>query len=143
MKISQQGLALIRQFEGFSSTPYRCPAGKLTIGYGHVIRENEDLPAISHADAEQLLMGDIAIAEQAIGRLVDVPLKQCQFDALCSFIYNVGVQAFEKSTLCRMLNAENTDAYEEFARWVHAGGQKIPGLITRRSAEMALFRQKT
>lgn len=141
MKTSEQGLALIRRFEGFSTTPYRCPAGKLTIGYGHVMQRGEDWPCISQPQAEDLLARDVAATEAVINRLVEVPLKQCQFDALVSFTYNIGVQALEKSTLLRLLNAENPKACLEFGRWVYAAGHKSEGLIARRAAETALFSQ--
>lgn len=141
MKTSEQGLALIRKYEGFSSTPYRCPAGKLTIGYGHVILAGENFQPLSEAKAEELLARDVASTEQAVSRLAAVPLRQNQFDALVSFAYNVGTEAFEKSTLLRYLNAGNPAAADEFNRWVYAKGQKLPGLVARRAAETGLFSQ--
>jgi lysozyme len=141
MKISEQGLALIRQYEGFSDTLYICPAGKPTIGYGHVVRSGEDFPgAISRDEAETLLQSDVTWAEQAVGRCVSVAIQQCQFDALVSFTYNVGAEALEKSLLLRQLNAQNPAmAAHEFSRWVYAAGKKLPGLTARRAAEAALF----
>lgn len=142
MKTSEQGLALIRRSEGFSAQIYLCPAEKPTIGYGHVIRAGESYPnGISEAEAEALLAKDVEGTEQAIGRLVMVSLSQNQFDALVAFAYNIGVKAFEKSTLLRLLNEGNSAAYEQFGRWVYAGGRKLDGLTVRRAAEAALFRQ--
>jgi len=142
MRTSEQGLALIRQYEGFSAVCYICPAGKQTIGYGHVIRKNEQFTGgISESDARKLLMQDVKGAEQAVIRLVTAVLTQNQFDALVSFTYNVGAAALAKSSLLRFLNAGNPDAAaQEFCRWVYGCGRKLPGLATRRAAEEALFR---
>lgn len=143
MKASERGYALIRRFEGFSAGCYFCPAGKPTIGYGHVIRSGEKFsPAgITEDEAQALLAQDVKGTEQALSRLVTVPLTQNQCDALVCFTYNVGVTALAKSTLLRLLNAGNPDAAaQEFSRWVYGGGKKLPGLGARRAAEEALFR---
>lgn len=145
MTISEQGLALIRKFEGFSATPYICPAGLKTIGYGHVIREGETLPekVISREQGEIILKQDVRLYSEAIALLVSVPLNQNQFDALISLIYNIGVYAFEKSSLLRFLNQgdfEKTAA--EFNRWVYVKKQKNRGLIARRAVESQLFSRK-
>ncbi len=142
MQTSEQGIALIKRFEGFSAKPYLCPAGKTTIGYGHVIGSGERFPpaGISPAEAEALLVRDVRSAEAAVGRCITMPLSQQQFDALVSFCYNVGSQAFEKSKLVRLINqALPGAAAEEFGRWVHVGGRKMPGLIKRRKEEYLLF----
>ena len=144
MKTSEQGLALIRQCEGFSALPYICPAGKETIGYGHCLHFGEKYPpeGISRNIAENMLIQDVAAAEQAVNTLVTAPLNQNQFDALAAFVYNIGGKAFEKSTLLRILNAGDTErAAGEFNRWVYAGGRKIEGLVRRRALEAALFNQ--
>src|SRR5258706_6018694 len=128
MRISEQGMALIRQSEGFSVTPYICPAGKRTIGYGHVIQAGENYPAcgINEGEAEAILLQDISKTEQAVSRLVTVNLAQNQFDALVSFAYNIGINAFEKSTLLRLLNAGETGACAgQFGRWVYGGGKRL------------------
>jgi len=141
MQTSEQGLALIKQYEGFSAVPYICPAGKNTIGYGHVIHAGENFPnPISENDAKNLLGDDVKIPEQAVNRLVTAQLNQNQFDALISLIYNIGAGAFENSTLLRVLNlGEYDQAAEQFDRWVYAGGKPADGLIARRGAEKALF----
>ena len=142
MHISEQGLALIRRFEGFSPTPYRCPAGVMTIGYGHTARAGASLPErISHAEAEALLAEDSRRALAALKRHIPQKLEQHQVDALVSFIYNVGAGAFARSTLRKVLARGWMDeAPGEMMRWVHAGGKKLPGLVARRAAEVALFR---
>jgi lysozyme len=142
MQISQEGLALIKRFEGFSPTPYICPAGKETIGYGHVIHPVESYPpeGISEAEAEKLLKQDVSYAESILEHAVLVPLSQSQFDALASLIYNIGIKAFVNSTLLRRLNERNhAAAASEIGRWVYAGGKILPGLVKRRATETALF----
>ena len=142
MKTSEQGLSLIMQSEGFSACLYICPAGKPTIGYGHVIRAGEEYPAaISTEDAENLLVQDVNNSEQVVGRCVTIPLRQNQFDALVAFTYNIGIGAFENSTLLKLLNAGDTEAASgQFGRWVYGGGQILEGLVTRRESEAALFK---
>ncbi len=142
MEISDNGLELIRQFEGFSPKPYRCPAGKLTIGYGHAIIFSDKFPAsgITQEIAENLLKQDVSVAENSINHLVSGQILQCQFDALCSFVYNIGTKAFEKSSLLRLLNQGHPElAAAEFARWIYTGGIVQNGLIRRREAEKSLF----
>jgi lysozyme len=143
MRTSARGLALIKHYEGLSLTPYRCPATVLTIGYGHVLsaEEAQDFAqGISLREAEALLVQDVALAEAALFRLVQVPLTQGQVDALVSFIFNLGTARFRASTLRMKLNRREYDAAaREFPKWVFAGGVKLPGLIRRRQEEMAVF----
>jgi lysozyme len=106
MRISQNGLDLIKQHESFSPTVYICPAGKPTVGFGHVVLPNESFTRISEQEAEDLLCKDVSIAENCINNAVKVPITQNQFDALVSFVFNVGCAAFLKSTLLRKLNNE-------------------------------------
>lgn len=145
MHISEQGIALIKKHEGFSPRAYLCPAGKVTIGYGHVVLPHENFPilGIDEVFAGALLRKDVTKAEEAIDRLVDSAINQNQFDALVSFIYNVGESAFEHSTLLRLLNdGQYIKASQQFMRWVYANGKKLDGLVKRRSAEAALFCKK-
>jgi lysozyme len=143
MKTSASGLALIKIHEGLSLVPYRCPAGVWTIGYGHAMRPEEVvkyIDGISEAEAGALLLMDVALAEAALRRLVFVSLTSGQFDALVSFIFNLGVGRFQASTLRMKLNrGEYEAAAREFPKWVFAGGVKLPGLIRRRQEEMAVF----
>jgi lysozyme len=142
MQTSNAGLELIKKFEGFSATPYYCLASKLTIGYGHVILSKESFPraGISKSEATILLKQDVSASERAINRLVTTPLLQNQFDALVSFVYNIGAQHFEKSTLLRFLNDNSMElAAKEFSRWVFAGGLMQKGLVRRRKAEKLMF----
>lgn len=142
MHTSEVGLSLIQRFEGFSATPYLCPAGWWTIGYGHVIREAEQgrLTQVDKATALKLLEQDVRIAEQAIAKLICVPLSQNQFDALVSFTFNLGPGALQRSTLRRIINrGEHEQVPAELLRWVWAGGRKLAGLARRRAAEGALY----
>jgi lysozyme len=139
--ITQNGIDLIKRFEGFSRTVYFCPAGYPTIGYGHVVKPYEDFSAgIDETQAEELLRQDAVIAERAVLRLINVPLTDGQFDALASFTYNLGGGALQRSTLRRKINREeHADVPEQFMRWIWAGGRKLKGLVRRRAAETQFY----
>ena len=141
--ITAKGLQLIKQFEGFSSKIYLDSAGLKTIGYGHLILPCETSSfqnGINEAGAVTLLKKDVAIAEQAVSRLITPPINQNQFDSLVSFTFNLGSAAFQRSTLRAKVNrSEHEQVPREFMRWVYAGGIKILGLIRRRRAEAELY----
>ena len=137
--LSAQGLDLIKDFEGLRLAAYQDSAGVWTIGYGHTggVQPGD---RITQAEAEKLLEQDTAWAQQAVRDLVNVPLTQGQFDALTSFTFNLGAGALESSTLLKKLNAgDYAGAQAEFGKWVHAGGEVLPGLVRRRAAEAELF----
>ncbi|MCF8533128.1 MAG: lysozyme [Reyranella sp.] len=139
--VTAGGRALIQAFEGFSAVPYVCPAGILTVGYGHVILAGEtfDRP-LSAAEGDDLLARDLPRYELAVCRLIEVPLSDPCFDALVSFTFNLGEGALAASTLRRLVNAGRLeDAGPQFDRWVFAGAQKLPGLVRRRMAERAMW----
>ena len=141
--LTDDGLALIKRFEGFEPEIYVCPGGWSTIGYGHVVREGERerfADGIGEAAAEELLRLDVETAERAVLRLICVPLEDRQFDALCSFTFNLGAGALQRSTLRRKVNREeHGDVPHEFGRWVWAGGRRLRGLVRRREAEAGLY----
>jgi lysozyme len=141
--ITEDGLDLIKRFEGFRPTVYACPAGWPTIGYGHVVRESERerfSAGIDERAAEELLRRDVETAEKAVLRLIHVPLSDGQFSALVSFVFNLGAGALQRSTLRRKINrGEHETVPAEFRRWVWAGGRKLKGLMRRREAEAVLF----
>ncbi len=140
MNLSLAGLAQLKQFEGLRLQPYKDAAGLWTIGYGHLVKPGEWWDSITEAQAAQLLADDAGTAEDAVNSLVKVPLTQPQFDALVSFVYNVGVGAFRRSTLLRLLNAgDYAGAAGQFPLWRKAGGQVVAGLVNRRAAEVAMF----
>jgi spore coat assembly protein SafA len=137
--LSQNGLDLIKGFEGLRLSAYQDSAGVWTIGYGHTgnVKPGD---RITQAQAEGLLQKDTAWAQQAVRDQVKVPLTQGQFDALTSFTFNLGAGALAKSTLLSKLNAgDYAGAQAEFGKWVHAGGQVLRGLVRRRAAEAELF----
>ncbi len=141
--ITQEGLDLIKRFEGFSPTIYICPAGYPTIGYGHLVREDERdrfVEGIDEQEAEDLLQRDVRWAERGVLRLIDVSLTDGQFDALVSFTFNLGTGALQRSTLRRKVNREEHDLVpRELMRWVRAGGKILKGLVYRRKAESILY----
>lgn len=144
MKISDDGMALIKRFEGLRLQAYQDSVGVWTIGYGWTQpvagRKVGAGMAIDAATAERLLVCGVAQFEQGVERLVAVTITQGQFDALVSFAYNLGLRALEKSTLLRRLNAgDRQGAADQFDRWVNAGGVRLDGLVARRAAERALF----
>lgn len=141
MTLSENGLKLIESFEGLRLEVYNDAAGLPTIGYGHLITVGEDFSGgITLEQAQELLSKDTAVAQEAVNTYVTVPLTQNQFDALCSFVYNVGTNAFKESTLLKLLNKKSYyTAWEEFVKWDKAGGKVVEGLLRRRQAEAALF----
>lgn len=141
--ITQEGLELIKRFEGFESEIYFDAAGLPTIGYGHLLRAGEAemfKTGISPEAGVALLIKDVLSAEQAVLRLIHVPLRDGQFDTLVSFTFNLGSGALQRSTLRRKVNREEHDEVpEQFMRWVWAGGRRLRGLLRRRSEEAALY----
>lgn len=149
MKTSATGLDLIKKHEGLRLRAYLCPADVPTIGYGHtgpdVTRADViNGKTISESVANTLLQRDLVTAETAINKLVIVPLCQHEFDALVSFVFNVGAEAFRKSTLLRVLNGGAKAAVpEQLARWNKGDGRILPGLVARRAEESALWACRT
>lgn len=146
--MSPGGLAVLQRHEGFVSTPYRDPVGIWTIGYGHKILPGERFTSLTREEASELLVRDVNIAEDAVNAQVTVELTQAQFDALVSFVFNVGTGAFRKSTLLRLLNQGNYAAVPaQLARWKYGtkAGQlvELPGLVARRADEGQLFASGT
>lgn len=150
LKTSDRGLKLLTECEGFSSHLYDDAAGYCTIGYGHLVhrgrtgtdpgREAPFADGVSETRALELLREDLAIAESVVKRCVQQPLRQSSFDALVSFVYNVGEGAFTGSTLLRYLNRGQWSLVPaQFHRWTHAGGKVLAGLVKRRRLEVDMF----
>ena len=143
MNISNQGLELIKRFEGLHLKAYLDPVGIPTIGYGTIVIAGKPVrmgTTITEAQAVEYLRADIDKFEDYVNQLVNVPLTQEQFDACVSFVYNLGPTNFKKSTLLRLLNAGRyEEAQPQFLRWNKAGGKVLRGLTRRRLAEAALF----
>lgn len=145
MNISAAGINLIKEYEGVRLKSYKCPAGVWTVGVGHTSAagapEVKPGMTITETEALKILRNDLKKFEASIDSMVRVPLKQNQYDALCSFIFNVGAGAFQKSTLLRKLNAGDYAAVpQELMKWTKAGGKELPGLVRRRRAEAAMWR---
>lgn len=139
MKTSEKGKALIKKYEGCRLKAYKCPAGVLTIGYGHTNNVRID-DVITQAEADKLLDIDIVIKEKEVNSVLRVPVTQGQYDALVSFAFNLGIGNLKKSTLLRLINqGKYKNASNEFSRWVYAGGKVLAGLVKRRNEEKELF----
>ena len=145
MHISDNGLDLIKQFEGFRSAPYLDPVGIPTIGYGATYYPGgrrvrmTDTP-ITEPFASDMLRHQVTTYGDGIDRYAQVPLTQNQFDALVSWAYNVGLEGARTSTLMRKLNeGDYVGAADQLMRWNKAGGREVRGLTRRREAERALF----
>jgi lysozyme len=152
MKVSQRGLDLIKEFEGFRGKAYLCPAGVPTIGWGTtkgVTKADVDRGrTITKAQAEKLLRADLVGYEDGVDAALTIPPNQHQFDACVSMAYNIGVAGFRTSSVCKAHNRGDFQAASRaFGLWNKAtvNGKKIelPGLTRRRAAEAALYLEPT
>lgn len=146
--INKEGVALVKYFEGFSATPYLCPADVWTIGYGTTIYPDgtyvaQGDPAISKEKAIEYLVHELIETCKAVSRLVSVPVNQNQYSALVSLTYNIGQGNFRSSTLRSKLNrGDYLGAHGEFWKWRRGGGVILPGLVKRREMSASLFNRK-
>lgn len=145
-KISQKGLNLIKKYEGFRSKPYLCPASIPTIGFGSTyysdgVKVKLTDPSITEEEASELLSELLVPYEKSIDSFTRDDINQNQFDALCSFAYNCGINALKNSSLLRMININpnNPKIDEEFKKWNRGGGRVITGLAKRRTEESKLY----
>jgi GH24 family phage-related lysozyme (muramidase) len=140
MKIGKQGIELIKSYEQLRLTAYRAvPTEKhLTIGWGHYGPDVKAGQTISPATADRLFRRDLEWVEKEVNAVG--PLKQQQFDAVCSLVYNIGASNFRKSGLrSRLVAGKPLDAAMEFIKWRKSGGKVLKGLMRRRSRETTLF----
>jgi lysozyme len=143
--VNKTTLDLIKRFEGYEAVAYMDAAGVWTIGYGSTFYADGTKvkrgDGISHSEAEKLLRTVVDDFADKITDEIRVQLTDCQFGALVSFTYNVGIEAFRRSTLLRKLNADPEDPAirTEFGRWVRAGGKTLGGLVKRRKEEADLY----
>jgi lysozyme len=139
MRTSEAGIILIKSFEGCRTEAYQDAVGVWTIGYGHTIDVKEGMTITQH-QCDVMLEVDIETYENYINKYVIVSLTQNQFDALVSWVYNLGPTNLRNSTMLKVLNAGK---YEEvpyqMKRWNRAGGKVLKGLVVRREAEAELF----
>ena len=165
MKLSETGANLMHQYEGYRNNPYLCPAHIWTIGYGHVLyQEQIRLPMVrkegytgmirseyplraednrvwSKDETNKLFEDDVANFERGVLRLAPTVLgRQGAFDACVSFAFNAGLGNFQRSTIRMKANRQDWEgAAEAFMQWTKGGGRELPGLVKRRKAEKALF----
>jgi lysozyme len=140
MKTSNEGIALIKKWEGLKLNAYLDPIGIPTIGYGHT--KNVQMgDTITQAEADALLRSDLAEFEGYVNSLVKQPLTQNQFDALVSFTYNLGPGNLQRSTLLSKVNQDpkQDTIPPEFLKWNKADGRVFAGLTNRRKDEAALY----
>lgn len=146
MRTSDKGIEQIKSFEGFRSMPYQDVVGKWTVGYGHLMIPGDGTvqgSPITMGQATELLRKDLHTAEQAVNSC-GVEFEQNEFDALVSFVYNLGVGAFQRSTLLKLIKTGNKVAASgEFPKWSMAGGKEVPGILKRRRAEQDCFLHAT
>lgn len=142
---SENCYKLIKKYEGFSSKPYKCPAGIPTIGYGSTFYLNgnkvtmKDTP-ISEEVALSILFSAVEDFSKKVEKLLKVPVNQNQFDALVDFSYNLGIGNFQKSTLLKLINNKDfIGASKQFKKWNKSNGKVLNGLTNRRKEEEVLF----
>ena len=141
MNINNAGIALIKKFEGLALRTYLCPAGKLTIGFGHVGPDVHPGQEINEREAEQLLKGDLLRFEHGVEEFLDgVPASFNEFSAMVCLAYNIGLGNFRKSSVLRYHKAgKKTLAANAFLLWVFVNKRRTLGLVRRRTAERALY----
>lgn len=140
MKITNEGINLIKKFEGLELEAYLCPAGVWTIGYGHTkgVKKGQ---VITQLEADNLLKEDLSSFEKGVTSLIKSNINQNQFDALVSFAFNLGLANLKSSTLLKKVNANPNDRtiVDEFLKWVYAKKVFLEGLHRRRQAEANLY----
>ena len=146
MKVSQKAIILIKHHEGVRNKPYKCPAGLWTVGVGHLIGDGRTLPAewnktFTQEEIDGLLKRDLNRFELGICKMLpSVQLKQCEFDALVSFSFNLGLGTFQRSTIRQaLLRGDKEAAMESLVKYCKAGGKILKGLQNRRLDEKRLF----
>jgi lysozyme len=149
VNVSKAGIALIKHHEGVRNRPYRCPANLFTVGVGHLIGDGKSLPeswnrTFTNEEIDGLLKSDLRRFELGISKMLpNVPLRQCEFDCLVSFAFNLGLGTFQRSTLRQaLLRNDKKAAMESLVKYCRAGGKILKGLQTRRLDEKALFESK-
>mgnify|MGYP001399894789 CR=1 FL=1 len=145
MKLSAEGINLIKRFEGVRNRAYRDCVGLWTIGVGHLIGDGKSLPdswnrTFTEEEINALLIRDLSRFERGIRMYIKVPLRQCEYDSLCSFAFNLGLGTLQRSTLRQKINrGDKEGAAKEILKYCRAGGKVIKGLQRRREAEYRMF----
>jgi len=146
MRVSDEGIKLIKHFEGVHKKPYICPAGYWTVGVGHLISRDAELPiewdrVLSPGEIDDLLRKDLRRFELGVLRLLGtVQPNQSEFDALVSFSFNLGLGCFQRSTVrSAFIRGDKKRSGEVLLKYRRAGGRILSGLVRRRQAEHALL----
>jgi lysozyme len=146
MRVSDEGIKLIKHFEGIHKKPYICPAGYWTVGVGHLISRDAELPiewdrVLSPGEIDDLLRKDLRRFELGVLRMLGtVQPSQSEFDALVSFSFNLGLGCFQRSTVrSAFIRGDKKRSGEVLLKYRRAGGRILPGLVRRRQAELALL----
>ena len=154
MHMSQRGKILLAKWEGIKHKVYKDVGGLDTIGVGHLLTQKERFSkkiiikglaidyklGLTNEQVMDLLSQDLKVFERVVSKAVQVSITQNQFDSLVSFAFNVGVNAFRKSTLLKILNKKKYEEVpDQFRRWVKAGSKTIQGLVNRRENEINLW----
>ncbi len=139
MNVSQAGRDFIKEHEGVRLNAYQDSVGIWTIGVGHILGVYEG-QQITTMEADRLLEADLETVDKCLANCLKVPVTQNQWDALGSFVFNLGCKSLRDSTLLSLLNdGDDTGAAAQFECWCYAAHKKLPGLIARREAEKELF----
>ncbi len=140
MNTSLNGYELIKKYEGCKLKSYKCSAGVNTIGWGHTKNVKSNME-IDIQQAKEFLIEDVEQCEDCINKHVKVELNQNQFDALCSWVFNLGCGNLKRSTLLKVLNkGQYQDVPFEIKKWCYAKSVKLAGLVKRRKEEAKLFK---
>jgi lysozyme len=145
MRVSSEGLRLIKHYEGVRAKPYKDCIGLWTVGVGHLIGNGKSLPdawdrVLTLEEIDALLVRDLNRFERSVAMQLPVSLKQCEFDSLVSFAFNLGLGTLQRSTLRqKILRGDKKGAAEQILRYNRAGGKIVKGLVNRRNDEHQLF----
>ena len=146
MKVSDKCIKMLRHHEGVRNKPYKCPAGLYTIGVGHLIGDGKTLPpewnrTFTNEEIDGLLKHDLNRFELGVSKMLpNVRLRQCEFDALVCFSFNLGLGTFQRSTIRQaLIRGDKETAMESLLKYCKAGGKVLRGLENRRKDEKAMF----
>jgi lysozyme len=146
MKVSDKAIKVIKHHEGVRAKPYKCPAGLWTVGVGHLIGDGKSLPeswnkTFTQEEIDGILKHDLNRFELGVSKMLpNVRLRQCEFDALVSFSFNLGLGTFQRSTIRQaLLRGDKEAAMESLLKYCRAGGKVLRGLENRRKDERAMF----
>jgi lysozyme len=147
VRVSKRGIELIKHFEGVRNRPYKCAANLYTVGVGHLIGDGKSLPeswnrTFTQEEINGLLKSDLNRFELGVSKMLpNVRLRQCEFDCLVSFAFNLGLGTFQRSTLRQaLLRGDKEAAIESLLKYCRAGGRVLKGLQLRREAEAKMFK---